>query len=86
MKALMLYKFPYINGLDESFITRVLLLVNLGIIFLSQIASLYLGGLYESFEFQIMSGELFSFHDIFFKDLLSVEVKVTMQQEWQDPV
>ena len=60
LKALMLYKFPYMNGVDESFMTRVLLLVNLGFIFLSQIASLYLGGLYESYEFQIISGELFS--------------------------
>ena len=61
MKALMLYKFPNMNGLNESFMTRVLLLINLGFIFLSQIASLYLGGLYESYEFQIISGESFSF-------------------------
>ena len=60
VKALMLYKFPIMNGLDEYFMSRVLLLVNLGFIFLSQIPRLHLGGLYESYEFQIISGELFS--------------------------
>ena len=60
VKALMLYKFPIMNGLHESFMSRVLLLVNLGFIFLSQIPRLHLGGLYESYEFQIISGELFS--------------------------
>ena len=60
VKALMLYKFPNMNGLDESFMSRVLFMVNLGFILLSQIPRLHLGGLYESYEFQIISGELFS--------------------------
>ena len=61
LKSLMLYKFPHMTGLDETFISRVLLLINLGFVFLSQIPRLHLGGLYESYEFQILSGELFLF-------------------------
>ena len=49
------------TGLDETFISRVLLLINLGFVILSQIPRLHLGGLYESYEFQILSGELFLF-------------------------
>ena len=49
------------TGLDETFISRVLLLINLGFVILLQISRLHLGGLYESYEFQILSGELFLF-------------------------
>ena len=61
VKALMLYKFNIMAGLDDSFLSRFLFLVNLGFMFLSQLPRFHLGGLYQSLEFQILSGDLFHF-------------------------
>ena len=61
VKALMLYKFNIMAGLDDSFLSRFLFLVNLGFMFLSQLPRFHLGGLYQSLEFQILSGNLFHF-------------------------
>ncbi len=61
VKSLMLYKFSIMAGLDDLFLSRILLLVNLGLVFLSQLPRFQLGGLYQSLEFQILSGDLFDF-------------------------
>ena len=61
VKALMLYKFNIMAGLDDFFLSRFLLLINLGFMFLSQLPRFHLGGLYQSLEFQILSGDLFNF-------------------------
>ena len=65
VKVLMLYKFSYMAGIDDSFLSRFLFLENLGFIFLSQLSRFYLGSMYESAEFQILSGIMVSEELIF---------------------
>ena len=60
VKALMLYKFSYMAGIDDTFLSRFLFLENLGFIFLSQLSRFYLGSMYESAVFQILSGIMVS--------------------------
>ena len=56
IKSLMIYKFPMIAGINDIFIGRFLLLVNLGYTFLSQIGRFLVGSMFESIEFQLLSG------------------------------
>ena len=65
VKVLMLYKFSYMAGVDDTFLSRFLFLENLGFIFLSQLSRFYLGSMYESAEFQILSGIMVSEELIF---------------------
>ena len=65
VKALMLYKFSYMAGIDETFMSRFLLMENLGFVFLSQASRFYLGSMYESIEFQILSGIMVKEEPIF---------------------
>ena len=65
VKALMLYKFSYMAGIDDTFMSRFLLLENLGFVFLSQASRFYLGSMYESIEFQILSGIMVKEEPIF---------------------
>ena len=65
VKVLMLYKFSYMAGIDDTFLSRFLFLENLGFIFLSQLSRFYLGSMYESAEFQILSGIMVSEELIF---------------------
>ena len=65
VKALMLYKFSYMAGIDDTFMSRFLLLENLGFLFISQASRFYLGSMYESIEFQILSGIMLKEEPIF---------------------
>ena len=65
VKALMLFKFSYMAGIDDTFMSRFLLLENLGFLFLSQLSRFYLGSMYESPEFQLLSGIMVSEENIF---------------------
>ena len=56
VKTLMLNKFSYMARLDDTFMSRFLFLENLGFLFLSQSSRFYLGSMYESIEFQVLSG------------------------------
>ena len=56
IKSLMIYKFPIIAGMDDKFIGWFLLLVNLGYTVLSQIGRFFVGSMFESIEFQLLSG------------------------------
>ena len=56
VKALMLNKFSHMARLDDTFMSRFLFLENLGFLFLSQSSRFYLGSMYESIEFQVLSG------------------------------
>ena len=56
IKALMIYKFSMIAGMDDISIGRFLLLVNLCYTFLSQIGRFFVGSMFESIEFQLLSG------------------------------
>ena len=52
-------------GIDDTFMSRFLLLENLGFVFLSQASRFYLGSMYESIEFQILSGIMVKEEPIF---------------------
>ena len=65
VKALMLNKFSYMAGLDDTFMSRFLFLENLGFLFLSQSSRFYLGSMYESIEFQVLSGIMVKENSIF---------------------
>ena len=65
VKALMLNKFSYMAGLDDTFMSRFLFLENLGFLFLSQLSRFYLGSMYESIEFQVLSGIMVEEEPIF---------------------
>ena len=65
VKALMLNKFSYMAGLDDTFMSRFLFLENLGFLFISQSSRFYLGSMYESIEFQVLSGIMVKENSIF---------------------
>ena len=65
VKVLMLYKFSYMADIDDTFLSRFLFLENLGFVLLSQLSRFYLGSMYESAEFQILSGIMVSEELIF---------------------
>ena len=56
VKALMLYKFPYMAGIDDDFMGKFLLIGNIGFLILSQTSRLYIGSLHESLEYQVLTG------------------------------
>ena len=66
VKALMLNKFSYMAGLDDTFMSRFLFLETLGFLFLSQLSRFYLGSMYESVEFQVLSGIIVEEEPIFY--------------------
>ena len=76
VKALMLYKFPYMAGLDDNFMGKVLLIGNIGFIIISQVSRLYIGSFHESFEYQLLTGirmkENTIFWPIFMTTILSI--------------
>ena len=65
VKVLMLYKFSYMADIDDTFLSRFLFLENIGFVLLSQLSRFYLGSMYESAEFQILSGIMVSEELIF---------------------
>ena len=72
VKALMLNKFSYMAGLDDTFMSRFLFLENLGFLFLSQLSRFYLGSMYESIEFQVLSGIMVKEEPIFYTIYMTV--------------
>ena len=56
IKALLLFKFSWISGMNDLFVERFLLLVNFSSQFITQTFRYWLGSMYESREFQILSG------------------------------
>ena len=64
IKSLMIYKFSMIAGMDDICIWRFLLLLNLGYTFLSQLGRFFVGSMFESIEFQLLSGN----HHATFRD------------------
>ena len=72
VKALMLNKFSYMAGLDDTFMSRFFFLVNLGFLFLSQLSRFYLGSMYESIEFQVLSGIMVKEEPIFWPIYMTV--------------
>ena len=72
VKALMLNKFSYMAGLDDTFMSRFLFLENLGFLFLSQLSRFYVGSMYESIEFQVLSGIMVEEKPIFYPIYMTV--------------
>ena len=72
VKALNLNKFSYMAGIDDTFMSRFLLLENLGFLFLSQSSRFYLGSMYESIEFQVLSGIMVKENPIFWTIYMTV--------------
>ena len=76
VKALMLNKFSYMAGLNDTFMSRFLFLENLGFLFLSQLSRFYLGSMYESIEFQVLSGIMVKEEPIFYPIYMTVMLLV----------
>ena len=55
-KALLLFKFSWISGMNDLFVARFLLLINVTSQVITQTFRYWLGSMYESREFQILSG------------------------------
>ena len=60
VKTLHLFKWSLMAGTDDLFMGRFLFLVNLGLCFCVQLSRYWLGSMYESHEFQILSGIMVS--------------------------
>ena len=67
VKALMLYKFPNMNGLDESFMSRVLFMVNLGFILYLKSPAYTLEACMNPMNFKLFQVNYFLLHNIFLK-------------------
>ena len=60
VKILLIFKWSFMAGIDDNFMGKYLQLVNLGFLFVSQFYRYILGSMYESQEFQILSGQCIS--------------------------
>ena len=64
-KALLLFKFSWISGMNDLFVERFLLLVNFSSQFITQTFRYWLGSMHESREFQVLSGIKVSYTEIY---------------------
>jgi hypothetical protein len=58
VKVLMIFKWSFMTGIDDNFVGGFLILVNVGFLSLSQLARHWLGSMYESQEFHMLSGKI----------------------------
>ena len=58
VKVLMIFKWSFMTGIDDNFVGEFLILVNVGFLSLSQLARYWLGSMYESQEFHLLSGKI----------------------------
>ena len=58
VKVLKIFKWSFMNGIDDIFVGEFLILVNVGFLSLSQLARYWLGSMYESQEFHMLSGKI----------------------------
>ena len=58
VKVLKIFKWSFMNGIDDIFVGEFLILVNVGFLSLSQLARYWLGCMYESQEFHMLSGKI----------------------------
>ena len=58
VKVLKIFKWSFMNGIDDIFVGEFLILVNVGFLSLSQLARYWLGSMYESQEFHLLSGKI----------------------------
>ena len=72
VKALMLYQFPYMAGLDDNFMGKFLLIGNIGFLFITQTSRLYIGSFHESLEYQILTGIRMSARTIFWPIYMTI--------------
>ena len=58
VKVLMIFKWSFMTGIDDNFVGEFLILVNVGFLSLSQLSRHWLGSMYESQEFHMLSGKI----------------------------
>ena len=58
VKVLMIFKWSFMTGIDDNFVGGFLILVNVGFLLLSQLARHWIGSMYESQEFHMLSGKI----------------------------
>ena len=58
VKVLMIFKWSFMTGIDDNFVGQFLIIVNVGFLSLSQLARHWLGSMYESQEFHMLSGKM----------------------------
>ena len=63
VKVLKIFKWSFMNGIDDIFVGEFLILVNVGFLSLSQLARYWLGSMYESQEFHMLSGKICIYSD-----------------------
>ena len=64
-KALLLFKFSWISGMNDLFVGRSLLLINVTSQVVTQTFRFWLGSMHESREFQLLSGIKVSYTEIY---------------------
>ena len=64
-KALLLFKFSWISGMNDLFVGRSLLLINVTSQVVTQTFRYWLGSMHESREFQVLSGIKVSYTEIY---------------------
>ena len=64
-KALLLFKFSWISGMNDLFVGRSLLLINVASQIVTQTFRFWLGSMHESREFQLLSGIKVSYTEIY---------------------
>jgi hypothetical protein len=65
LKALLLFKFSWISGMNDLFLGRSLLLINVASQVVTQTFRFWLGSMHESREFQVLSGIKVSYTEIY---------------------
>ena len=58
VKVLVIFKWSFMTGIDDNFVGQFLIIVNVGFLSLSQLARHWLGSMYESQEFHMLSGKI----------------------------
>ena len=65
IKASLLFKFSWISGMNDLFVERFLLLININSQVVTQTFRYWLGSMHESREFQVLSGIKVSYTEVY---------------------
>ena len=76
VKALMLYKFSYMAGLNDNFVGNFLLIENIGFVIMTHTSRLYIGSFQESVEYSILTGVNMSKKTIFWPIFMAMILSI----------
>ena len=76
VKALMLYKFSYMAGLNDNFVGNFLLIGNIGFVIMTHTSRLYIGSFQESVEYSILTGVKMSKKTIFWPIFMAMILSI----------